>query len=119
MTPWQKHVLRLVLPLGVGATTIALAPEYDAPEWMVNVSAAGIIIAIGYALFLYSRTASRGGNYLIAPVVMFIIGVAGWLLGLTYQSAGLVALGGLVPVSGIMLAVGFLHRRRWKGDRAS
>lgn len=62
MTPWQKHVLGLVLPLGVSATTLALAPEYDAPEWMINVSAAGIIIAIGYALFLYSRTASRGGQ---------------------------------------------------------
>ena len=118
MTPWQKHVLGLVLPLAVSATILAFAPEYDAPEWMINVSAAGIIIAIGYAVYLYGRIARRGGNYLIAPALVFAIGVAGWLVGLTYESAAL-ALGGLLPLSGIMLAVGFLHRRAWKRERAS
>ena len=118
MTQWQKHGLGLVLPLATSATSFAFAPEYDALEWMIYVSVGGIVIAIGYAVVLYSRLASRGGNYVIAPAVMFIIGVAGWLVGLTQQSVALIALAGLVPLSVIMLAVGFLHRRTSKGERA-
>lgn len=118
MTQWQKHLLGLVLPLAVSATTFAFAPEYDAPQWMINVSAGGIIIAIGYAVFLYSRLASRGGDYFIAPAVMFVTGAAGVLVGLTQHSPVLAALGGLVPFSGIVLATGYLWRRRGKNESA-
>jgi predicted cobalt transporter CbtA len=117
MTQWQKHVLGFVLPLAVSATMLAMAPEYDAPEWMINVSAGGIIIAIGYAVILYTHFARHGRNYLIAPVAIFIIGLVGGLAGLKLQSPTLVGLGGLVPLSAIMLAAGFLQRQLWKREK--
>lgn len=117
MQQWQKHVLGLVLPLAVGATTLALAPEYDAPDWMINVSAGGIGVAIVYAVFLYVGLARRGGNFVVAPLVMAVIGCAGWLVGQLQNSMALVALGGLVPLSGMMLAIGYLHRRSGQAER--
>jgi hypothetical protein len=117
MTRGQKHLLGFALPAAASTTSLALAPEHDPPVWMIGVAAAGFLVATGYALFAYGRFANRGGNYIIAPAAMFGFGAAGWLLGLTQQSATLVALGGLVPASGTMLAFGYCRRAQGKSAR--
>lgn len=118
MTRGQKHLLGFALPVAASTTTFALAPEHDPPVWMIGVAVAGFLIAIAYALFAYGRFANRGGNYFIAPAAIFVIGAAGWLLGFTIQSATLVALSGLVPASGTLLAFGYC-RRAQGGESAS
>jgi hypothetical protein len=116
MYRWQKHFLGLFLPLAVSATIISLTPDYDAPEWAIKVSVAGIIIAIAYSVFVYVRLASRGGNYFIVPALMFLIGAVGGLVGQAGQSGTLAALGGLVPLSGFMLLLGYCYRRSGSGQ---
>ena len=108
---YGKHVLGLVLPLAVSSIVLALAPEYDAPDWMITLSVAGIIIALAYGYVQVEFWMRRHRDHTVVSVALLAVGLLGWVLGVALGSLVLQALLGLVPVAMAVLLSGFLARR--------
>jgi hypothetical protein len=110
MKPWQKHSFGLFLPLLIGVTVFSLAPEYDAPPWMINVSAAGIGIAIFYGMWLFTAWVRQRGNHVAISAVLVAVALIAWVVGQITQLATLTAFIGLLPVAIALFIFGHLSR---------
>lgn len=99
MKPWQKHSLGLFLPLLIGVTVFSFAPEYDAPPWMISVSAAGIGIAVFYGMWLFTGWVRQRDNHIAISAGLVAVGLVAWVVGQITHLATLTAFIGVVPVA--------------------
>ena len=108
MTAWWKHVFGLWLPAVVAVALMVLAPEQNAPDWMIAISAICAVIAIGYLYIIFDRWMTASQNHTKVAAFIFVAGSLALLSGIICSSPALVALGGLLNVAiGIFLTGAF------------
>lgn len=110
MTSGQKHLLWFVLPLTIGGAMFAVAPAYNAPEWMVAVAAFSLMTATVYlcsVAFAWMDRRQNHGHVAAAILALSVVPVAVELL----FGAPIGALGfGFVPLAAFIYWKGRLNR---------
>ena len=110
MTAWWKHVFGLWLPAVVAVALMVLAPEQNAPDWMIAISAICAVIAIGYLYIIFDRWMTASRNHTKVAAFIFVAGLLALLCGIISSSSLLVALGGLLNVAVGVFLMGALER---------
>lgn len=110
MKAWQRDLVGVGVPLTLSAATMAIAPEYDSPEWMILVASAGGVVAIAYGWWRLYVWMDRRQNYYLVSGALLLIALIGASIGQIYDLIWLKLLGGLGPVALGIFVSGFARR---------
>jgi xanthine/uracil permease len=110
MTLWQKHVVFFALPIAVATTLMLAAPTHNTPDWLIQVSAACVVVAIAYAYLAIDIWAKKERAYSRLALSLIVIGTVAFMAGITSRQPVLAACGGLINAGVGVYLTGLLAR---------